>query len=243
MGRPLVQRTANIGRTLNLTGGDPDFASNSLLLPLNGPDASTAISDVSEDGRAITVAGNAQIDTDQSKWNGSSLLLDGSGDYLTTANDATLLDLSDDLSIQFWARPSSLSSTRTLISTRDESQSNEGFWLTITSTGALSLTGFSDNGVSEVASVTGTISAVAINVWSYVQLIKTGTTWRGYVNAVQNFSVTESGEVGQGSSQLSIGRMERAAGNLEYVGHLADLRITNQLARATTVPLAAHPTS
>lgn len=243
MGSVLAQRSARAGRPLILSGVDSNFSDVSLLLPLDGADGATSVSDASNDARSITVVGNAQIDTDQSKWGGSSLLLDGTGDYLTTANDATLIDPSGNLSFQVWARPSSMASTMTLFSTRDESQSNEGFWFTINSNGALSLAGFSENGSSQVLNVIGTVSQISANVWHYLQLIKTGTTWKGYVNGTENFSVTETGQAGQGSSLFSIGRMERAAGNLEFAGHLDDLRLTNGVARTPSVPTAAHPTS
>lgn len=56
------------------------------LLHLNGADASTTFTD--ESGKSWTAAGNAQIDTAQSVFGGASLLLDGTGDYITSVDHA-----------------------------------------------------------------------------------------------------------------------------------------------------------
>lgn len=55
-------------------------------LLLNGSDGSTTITD--EVGKTWTANGNAQIDTAQYKFGGASLLLDGTGDDISTADSA-----------------------------------------------------------------------------------------------------------------------------------------------------------
>jgi hypothetical protein len=59
-----------------------------LLLHFNGANGSATFTNSSSNARTVTPSGNAQISTAQSVFGGSSLLLDGSGDYLTIA-DAT----------------------------------------------------------------------------------------------------------------------------------------------------------
>jgi hypothetical protein len=49
--------------------------------------------------KTVTAAGNAQVDTAQSKFGGASLLLDGTGDYLTIADWPST---SADFTIEFW---------------------------------------------------------------------------------------------------------------------------------------------
>jgi hypothetical protein len=58
------------------------------LLHFDGVDASTTI--VDEYGNTWSVGGNAQIDTAQSKFGASSLLLDGTGDYATSSSFTSL---------------------------------------------------------------------------------------------------------------------------------------------------------
>jgi hypothetical protein len=57
-----------------------------LLLHMNGADAPTVFTDSSLSGNTVTVAGNAQIDTAQSKFGGASGLFDGN-DALTLPNN------------------------------------------------------------------------------------------------------------------------------------------------------------
>jgi len=53
-----------------------------LLLHLDGADGSTTFLDSSLSNRVITIHGNAQIDTAQSKFVGAPLVLDGTDDCL-----------------------------------------------------------------------------------------------------------------------------------------------------------------
>ena len=61
---------------------DPYFNNVSLLLRGNGINGSTTIIDESATPKTVTVYGNAQISTAQSKFGGASIYLDGTGDYL-----------------------------------------------------------------------------------------------------------------------------------------------------------------
>jgi hypothetical protein len=59
------------------------------------------VADTGRDAATITVYGNTQIDTAQSKIGGSSILFDGSGDYLT-ANDIAIG--TGDFTFECWVR-------------------------------------------------------------------------------------------------------------------------------------------
>lgn len=65
---------------------DADFASVSLLLLCNGSNGSTSFTDTSSNGWAVTAVGNAQVSTASPKFGSGALALDGTGDWLTTAN-------------------------------------------------------------------------------------------------------------------------------------------------------------
>jgi len=58
------------------------------LLPFTGADASTTITDISLNPKVWTAAGNAQLDTAIFKFAPSALLLDGTGDFITTPDHA-----------------------------------------------------------------------------------------------------------------------------------------------------------
>lgn len=68
---------------------DPYFSNVSLLLHGNGVNGSTSIIDSSPSPKIITVFGNAQISTAQSRFGNSSIILDGNGDYISAPISAT----------------------------------------------------------------------------------------------------------------------------------------------------------
>lgn len=67
---------------------DPYFKNVALLMSFNGANGSTSFTDDSSFARTVSVFGDAQVSTAQSKFGGASLKLDGTGDYLTVPNDA-----------------------------------------------------------------------------------------------------------------------------------------------------------
>lgn len=67
---------------------DPSFSSVVLLVGGNGVDASTSFTDESSFAHALTANGNAQVDTAQSVFGGASILLDGSGDWVSAGDSA-----------------------------------------------------------------------------------------------------------------------------------------------------------
>jgi hypothetical protein len=76
-----------------------------LLLPMDGADGATAFPDISPTAHAFTAAGNAQVDTAQSKFGGASLLLDGTGDWITASDHADFALGSSGFRIDCWVRP------------------------------------------------------------------------------------------------------------------------------------------
>ena len=78
-----------------------------LLLHCDGADASTTFTDSSASGHTVTPSGNAQVDTAQSKFGGASLLLDGTGDYLTVADSTDWNFGTGAFTYDFWLRQNS----------------------------------------------------------------------------------------------------------------------------------------
>lgn len=72
------------------TPAAPTFANVKLLCGFNGLDAATSFTDESSAARVASFVGNAQLDTAQSKFGTASLLLDGTGDYITFPDNADL---------------------------------------------------------------------------------------------------------------------------------------------------------
>ena len=83
---------------------DP-FANNIiLLLKGNGTSGSTNIIDSSPNPKTISVFGNTQISTAQSKYGGSSIVFDGVGDYLEISPLTAFNFGTGDFTIESWIR-------------------------------------------------------------------------------------------------------------------------------------------
>ena len=83
------------------TVGEVHFPKNILHLPFDGSNGATSTSDVSNQNNAVTVNG-AQISTAQSKFGGSSMLFDGSNDYLSVGGSEWNSNLnSGDFTVEF----------------------------------------------------------------------------------------------------------------------------------------------
>lgn len=140
---------------------DPDFASVSLLLLLDGADGSTTFTDSSGSPKTITAIGNAQVDTAQSKFGGASAYFDGTGDYL---DSATLITYTGVYTIEAFIRVESSFASRGIVSGR--TQTNGAVFRT-TDAGANrlqflnpSLTAYTSTG------------AMSLNTWHHVALTR-----------------------------------------------------------------------
>lgn len=83
-------------------------SSTVLLLHGEGADASTTIKDSSATHRAVSVYGNAQIDTAQKKFGSASILFDGVSDAVYCADSDDWYLGTEDFTIDWWVRFSSL---------------------------------------------------------------------------------------------------------------------------------------
>jgi len=241
----LVTATLNAGAGSNVLT-DPDFASVSLLLPFNGTNGSTTFTDASGNAFTTTASGNAQISTAQSQWGGASLLLDGTGDYLTVADDDAFEFGSLDFTVEFWMYldASIPADGRALI--------NKGNWPTATSSflifygGSRELALYaSSNGTTwNLAADQRLATNPALATWHHVAITRNSGTFRGFLNGTLGFTHAISGALQSNSYPLRIGAGEGAAG--AFMGSIDDLRITKGVARYTTnftPPAAAFPTS
>jgi hypothetical protein len=216
---------------------DPDFASVSLLLPLNGTNGSTTFTDASSNAFTVTGSGNAQISTAQSQWGGSSLLLDGTGDFLTTATDAAFT-ITGDFTVEFWIRV--LTTAGTGINARSLLHINagggQGLHIAASAT-SLAV----DNGL-----VTDFVSAAGIVVtdaWGYHSVTKSGTTLRIFSGGT--LLDTRTAQSYGTPDRCQIGRYSTGGVILDAHAHYNAVRITKGVARYTasySPPAAPFPT-
>lgn len=217
-----------------VSDGDPYWANVVSLLHFDGPDGSTTMTD--EKGRIWTPGGNAQIDTAQSRWGGSSLLLDGAGDYLATPSDARLTLNRTDATIQGWVRPAVVKPLMALVVKRPGSSASEFAWWI--ASGKLYAIGWGTGGVTRVE-ITGA-TTLPLDEWSFVSLRVSGTNWRLYVGASLDAEGTASGDIAGNSELIYLGR-DRTNSARDFSGHIDDFRWTAGIARTIEVPSGPFP--
>jgi len=223
--------------------GDVYYNSCSLLMHFSGSDGSTTFVDNSSSPKSFTRYGNAQISTVQSKFGGSSLYLDGTGDYITTTYTTTAFDWwTTDYTIECFIYPNnssslSYSNVPVLIGNLDPS-SGINYW----SFGPLNskqLSFYYYNGVSLYLSSTETIN---VGQWNHIAMTKNSTGIRLFINGTMSVSSASVSGTPQSSNSypLVIGQSNNVCIN----GYIDELRITKGVARYTssfTVPESVFP--
>lgn len=118
---------AHQGLFLAGADNDPYWSSVALLASFDGADASTTFVDSGPAVRTLAAAGNAQLDTAQAKFGTASLLLDGTGDYASSADNAIWTLGASDFTLEAWVRFAALGGSVNFISHYDSSGGQRGW--------------------------------------------------------------------------------------------------------------------
>lgn len=90
-------------------------ANTQLLLHCNGTDTSTSFPDSGNTGHTVTANGNAQVDTSFKQFGTGSLLLDGTGDYLSIPDSEDWNMGDGTFTIDFWVRFNALPTSSNIV--------------------------------------------------------------------------------------------------------------------------------
>ena len=242
-------------RQFKLTGstvGDVHFPKTELLLPFDGTNGSTSTTDSSNRNNSITFNGNAQISTAQSKFGGSSLLLDGAGDYLQVANQDYFDFGSNDFTIECWFYFDSSSSEtyNTLLDMGNGSAAGSGpYWTGVKSDSGTytlfvqmdSTAGGDWDLINNVA-----ITTVSASTWHHFAISREGSNFKVFLDGTSVLTTTNSNALRDENSALQIGARGQNTASHYFKGYIDDVRITNGVGRYTsnfTAPTTAHLTS
>ena len=196
-----------------------DFANVSLLLRANGTNGSTAIIDESYTPKTITVVGGAQISTAQSKFGGSSLYLDGSGDYLTgPSNNADFNFGTGDFTIEAFAYPV-------------ETRNGTIFCYRSNSSDGVIVIQNQYQWFAKVGDVSISGGSVTLNSFSHIAAVRASGVLTLYVNgtSVSSNSSATYNVTGSALHVVRIGVVSEAT-SLQWKGYIDDLRITKGVA-------------
>ena len=181
----------------------------------------------------LETVGDAKVSTAQYKYGTGSMVFDGTGDYLTIRDNLMMQMGSGDFTIEFWWYPNSIAGYQTPY---DKGYTGSGGLLLQTGNGDGRIIVYA-NGSSVVTSNT----AVTVNNWTHMALVRNSTSLTLYQNGVSVGSATNSTNFSN-TSITGIGG--NASGGVGYPinGYIDDLRITKGYARYTatfTPPTAA----
>jgi hypothetical protein len=216
---------------------DQDYRNVSLLLHGDGADGSTTILDSSPTPKTVTVAGNAQISTAQSKFGGSSIAFDGSS-YLTLDGSSAFTYGTSDFTVELWARWT----TTNLSVLYDDRPQLSGpivnrFLLYRDSSGVIA------SALKSAVSLGST--TLSSGIWYHIAACRSGTTSRVFVNGQAEITVTgDNASYSTGTSRPIIGADGNNPAAHRLNGYIEDLRITKGVARYTsnfTPPTAPFP--
>ena len=242
--------TATIGLGYSV---DTDFGSVVLLLKMNGTNGSTTITDSSVSTKTMTANGNAQISTARSKFDGASLLLDGTGDFASTPTSSDFDYGTGDFTIEAWVYIAANSSaandgTRSaaVVSCYAASGSQDNSY----TFGVLGNSTTTGTGLYFVSVASGTTSslttstAVSQAAWHHVAVARSGTTIRLFVDGRLDGSGTLTNQNVNTDYELRVGSSRYAGFIGALNGNIDECRITKGVARYTaafTPPAAPFP--
>lgn len=200
-----------------------------LLLPFDGADGSTTITDHSPSPKTATLYGNAQLSTAQKKYGASSLLLDGDGDYVTYAASSDFDFGTGDFTIELWYRSTQTTAYATLFALAWDSGSN---WQVMNGESSNQLCAWANAISTSYPILTVTNSAVHDGAWHHFAWVRSGNVHTLYFDGVSHATGTSAASIGNSSGVLNIGR-DPTYGPRYYSGYIDDLRITKGVARYT----------
>jgi hypothetical protein len=212
---------------------DPSFSSVVLLLGFEGSDAATSTTDQSPTTpHTLTFQGNAQLDTAQKKFGTASLLLDGTGDYLSRTTDA---DFNHNVSftMECWIRLNSTTFPQCMASVYANTNGIAGWIFQISATGQLNFIYYDGSTFTTTASTGFTFST---GTWYHLAVSSamsgSAATDRIYIDGVYKAKTAYTRSQNY-SSAFNLGRLGGSADR--YVnGWIDEFRITKGVARYTT---------
>lgn len=220
--------------------GDASFSSTKLLLGFEGADASTTVTDESAAARGnATMLSGAQIDTAQFKYGASSLLLNGSSDYITYPQSADFDFGAGQFTVELFVRHNAVASDIAYIGNRSGTAVG---WRLVRNSGGLALQ--ADNG----AGTLGVFWTPSTGVWYHLCADRDGSgVTRVYVDGGFLQKGVGVGAIGNSTLGPAIGRLPSVA--LWFLnGWVDEVRVTKGVCRygsdgGFTVPAAAYPRS
>jgi hypothetical protein len=236
-GSTITVPTATYSNTY--AGIDPYFSAVSMLL--HGDGTGSTFTDNSSNSNVITANGSVTQSTAQSKFGGKSILFTSSNSFLTFPS-SNIFNFSNDFTIEAWVYPTSYVTYATILEGRT-SASYQNYVCGLYYTGGVYRLDFVNDGGAGTR-LTASSTSVALNQWSHIAFVRSGSTLACYVNGTKDSTtVSYSSSLTNASSTLTIGK--NVDGNY-FDGYIDDYRITKMVrysGSSFTVPSSAFSDS
>ena len=201
---------------------DPHYANVSLLLPGDGADNGTVFTDNSPSPKTVTAYGNAKTSTAQSKFGGSSIAFDGSGDYLSVPGSSGEFSFgTGDFTIEFWARWSSVASEDAICF-----GDGIGWTLYIYPAGKLQ---WGRTSPQSPANLLASSSSVTTGQWYHIAVTRESGVVKFWIDGNASGSVSDTANY-SANGTLNIGKSHAGAW---FQGWIDDFRVTKGVSRYT----------
>ena len=202
----------------------------SLLILGEGTNGSTSITDSSQNALAVTVVGNTNISTAQ-KPTGmtSSIYLDGTGDYLTIADNSVLELSNKNFTIEFWINTTGSTQYDALIARESAAPATSGMWQFLMNSasataGDVAFWSYDYNSFTSAMLQTTGVS-IRDGAWHHIALVRNGSSWAIYIDGVSRATQTSSITIGDISSGYWIGNNQQYP-TRDFPGYLSNIRWT-----------------
>ena len=170
----------------------------------------------------IETAGNAQISTAVSKFQGSSMYFDGTGDGLKIASTPDLSFGTGNFTIQFWVNITSFAANRTLFDIGNATVMQ----IYVTTTGSLRFYAASADRITSSANL-------ELGTWYYIAVTRSSGITRMFVNGTQTgVAYTDSNNYAAGG----VGIGARFDVTLGLLGYMSNVRVL----KGTALPLTTQ---
>ncbi|MFN6304330.1 MAG: LamG domain-containing protein, partial [Planctomycetota bacterium] len=179
----------------------------------------------------LETVGNAQISTTQSKWGGSSMYFDGTGDWLVAPANQNAAFGTGDFTVEAWVYVTTFTTTtgfQAIFSNRNLNSTQTSFDFGIRNSDRY-LYFYNRNTDTSTFSTSG---LSGVNTWIHVAIARIGSTITFYINGSSAGTVSVSTNSFGTSNVIYVGANFNTTPDT-FNGYIDDLRITKGFARYT----------
>ena len=177
-----------------------------ILLQFDGPTTTITDNNFGGAAHAWTAAGNATCSTGDFQFGAASLLCDGAGDWVTTPDHADFALGTSDFTVDFWIKPNFDFGQLNIFGQCDATPTAASFSIGAYRTAAnkLAMAWGTAAGTSTIFS---TSNVTSLTGWTHVALVRIASSFRLYINGVQEASAGIGGAINNSSNAFRIGAL------------------------------------